>query len=300
MLDQATGYGGSLAKLVAVESAVPLLDEDWATIDVFIQETLSRQDFPYLLVVDYQGIIRGSNDAAQVNTKYVPHEATTLAARDARPRRAEVPSRRRAPRAGLHGARPFPVEGNRPDPPRSLRSPADRRRQSHARAARHPHARHEPGRGGRHVPSRASAGRSDPRPAQFARRARGTAATTTASPRSARTSSASCSPISTGRPPLWRSVMIPSHRALPRRRSSPLRALGWVAAALLVHGCATPPPARARAGAPGRGRKAAASSRATTTSRSWSVGARRHAGDARRSATSATRAGTGGSRSTTR
>ncbi len=36
--------------------------------------------------------------------------------------------------------------------------------------------------------------------------------------------------------------MIPSHRAPPRRRSSPLRALGWVAAALLVHGCATPPP----------------------------------------------------------
>ncbi len=82
MLDQATGYGGSLAKLVAVETAVPLLAEDWAAIDVFIQETLGRQDFPYLLVVDYQGIIRGSNDAAQVNTKYVPHDATTLAARD--------------------------------------------------------------------------------------------------------------------------------------------------------------------------------------------------------------------------
>jgi len=82
MLDQATGYGGSLAKLVAVETAVPLLAEDWAAIDVFIQETLSRQDFPYLLVVDHRGVIRGSNDPAQLNTQYVPKDAKTLPGHD--------------------------------------------------------------------------------------------------------------------------------------------------------------------------------------------------------------------------
>ena len=43
---------------------MPLLSEDWAAIDVFIQETLSRQDFPYLLVIDHAGIVRGSRDAA--------------------------------------------------------------------------------------------------------------------------------------------------------------------------------------------------------------------------------------------
>ena len=82
MLDQATGYGGSLAKLVAVQSAVPLLGEDWAAIDVFIQETQSRQEFPYLLVVDHRSVIRGSNDAAQVGTQYAPPEATPVLSHD--------------------------------------------------------------------------------------------------------------------------------------------------------------------------------------------------------------------------
>jgi serine/threonine-protein kinase len=75
MLDQATGYGGSLTKLVAVQTAVPLLGEDWAAIDVFIQETRSRQEFPYLLVVDHRGVIRGSSDAAQVGTQYAAPQA---------------------------------------------------------------------------------------------------------------------------------------------------------------------------------------------------------------------------------
>jgi eukaryotic-like serine/threonine-protein kinase len=78
MLDQATGYGGSLAKLVAVQTAVPLLGEDWAAIDVFIQETQSRQEFPYLLVVDHRGVIRGSNDPAQVGTQYAAPQATPM------------------------------------------------------------------------------------------------------------------------------------------------------------------------------------------------------------------------------
>jgi serine/threonine protein kinase/HAMP domain-containing protein len=72
MMDQVEGYGGSLAKLIATQNAVPLLSEDWAATDVFIQETLSRQDFNYILVVDHQGIIRGSNVAAQINQKYEP------------------------------------------------------------------------------------------------------------------------------------------------------------------------------------------------------------------------------------
>jgi eukaryotic-like serine/threonine-protein kinase len=82
MLDQATGYGGSLAKLVAVQTAVPLLGEDWAGIDVFIQETQSRQEFPYLLVVDHRSVIRGSNDPAQVGTTYKAREAKPMSSHD--------------------------------------------------------------------------------------------------------------------------------------------------------------------------------------------------------------------------
>ena len=59
MMDQVKGYGGSLAKFIATQNAVPLLSEDWAAIDVFIQETLGRQDFNYMMVVDHQGVIRG-------------------------------------------------------------------------------------------------------------------------------------------------------------------------------------------------------------------------------------------------
>jgi serine/threonine-protein kinase len=83
MLEQATGYGGSLAKLVAVQTAVPLLSEDWAAIDVFIQETQNRQEFPYLVVVDHKGVIRGSNDAKEVNAKYSPPDLKPMESHDA-------------------------------------------------------------------------------------------------------------------------------------------------------------------------------------------------------------------------
>ena len=56
--------------------------EDWAAIVVFIQETQSRQEFPYLLVVDHRGVIRGSSDAAQVGTQYKAPQATPMPAHD--------------------------------------------------------------------------------------------------------------------------------------------------------------------------------------------------------------------------
>ena len=82
MLDQVKSYGGSLAKLIATEMAVPLLSEDWASIDVFIQETTSRQNFNYLLVIDYQDVVRGSSEPALVNVKYTPPDAKPLASPD--------------------------------------------------------------------------------------------------------------------------------------------------------------------------------------------------------------------------
>ncbi len=69
MMDQVKGYGGSLAKFMATQNAVPLLSEDWAAIDVFIQDTIARQEFNYIIVMDDKGVIRGSNDANQINDK---------------------------------------------------------------------------------------------------------------------------------------------------------------------------------------------------------------------------------------
>ena len=66
----------------ATQNAVPLLSEDWAAIDVFIQETLSRQDFNYILVADDKGLVRGSNDTAQINEKFTLPNATEMTSRD--------------------------------------------------------------------------------------------------------------------------------------------------------------------------------------------------------------------------
>ncbi|MCL4763175.1 MAG: protein kinase, partial [Burkholderiales bacterium] len=82
MQDQAMEYGESLAKFMATQSAVPLLAEDWAAIEVFIQETLTRQSFPYLVVVDDQGAIRGSNDPREIGTKYQAPSGTPVATPD--------------------------------------------------------------------------------------------------------------------------------------------------------------------------------------------------------------------------
>ena len=83
MLDQVKDYGGSLAKFMATQNAVPLLSDDAAAMDVFVQETLGRQDFNHITVVDHQGIVRASNVAALVNAKYVAPTGTPLPSKDA-------------------------------------------------------------------------------------------------------------------------------------------------------------------------------------------------------------------------
>ncbi len=172
MLDQATGYGGSLTKLVAVQTAVPLLGEDWAAIDVFIQETQSRQEFPYLLVVDHRGIIRGSSDAAQVGTQYKAPQATPMPAHDPAVTVQSYRLRRQARGARLRHARPLSIEGDRQNPPRALRGAAHQGREPDARAADDPDDRHQRGGRGRHVSPCATSRRADPGVAQFAEGAR--------------------------------------------------------------------------------------------------------------------------------
>ncbi|MEO8506662.1 MAG: protein kinase [Betaproteobacteria bacterium] len=83
MMDQVKDYGGSLAKFTATQNAVPLLSEDWAAMDVFVQEALGRQEnFSYMNVVDHQGIVRASNVATDVNAKYAAPESTPVSSKD--------------------------------------------------------------------------------------------------------------------------------------------------------------------------------------------------------------------------
>ncbi|MEO5701252.1 MAG: protein kinase [Casimicrobiaceae bacterium] len=82
MMDQVKDYGGSLAKFMASQNAVPLLSEDWAAIEVFVQETASGQDFDRLLVIDHDGVIRGSKDPAQLGAKFTLQGASPLSSAD--------------------------------------------------------------------------------------------------------------------------------------------------------------------------------------------------------------------------
>jgi serine/threonine-protein kinase len=82
MQDQVMEYGESLAKFMATQSAVPLLAEDWAAIEVFIQETMTRQSFPYLVVIDDEGTVRGSNEPKEINSKYKPPQGQAVPSPD--------------------------------------------------------------------------------------------------------------------------------------------------------------------------------------------------------------------------
>ena len=61
---------------------MPLLSEDWAATEVFIAETIGRQDFNYIVVTDHQGLIRGTSSPARIGEKYTPPPATPVPTHD--------------------------------------------------------------------------------------------------------------------------------------------------------------------------------------------------------------------------
>ncbi len=79
LMGQVMGYGGSLAKFVATHSAEPVLGEDWVSLEVFIQETMSRQNFAYLEIIDHAGVVRASSAAKETGERYVERPGTAVA-----------------------------------------------------------------------------------------------------------------------------------------------------------------------------------------------------------------------------
>ncbi len=59
---QAIDSGSSLAKFIAVQAAVPVLGEDWITLEFFVQDASARETFDYLVVSDHQGIVRSATN----------------------------------------------------------------------------------------------------------------------------------------------------------------------------------------------------------------------------------------------
>lgn len=64
---QAIDSGVSLSKFVAVQAAIPVLSEDWVTLDSFVQDAVGRESFQYLVVSDHAQVVRVSSNAALVD-----------------------------------------------------------------------------------------------------------------------------------------------------------------------------------------------------------------------------------------
>jgi len=68
--EQMNQFGNSLVKFVAGESAIPLLSEDWVSIELFVQEASQRQKFAYLTIIDHDGTVRGASNSKEIGKSY--------------------------------------------------------------------------------------------------------------------------------------------------------------------------------------------------------------------------------------
>lgn len=78
MTAQAVDSGVSFARFIAIETAVPLLSEDWISLETFIKEAAGRDTFSYLVVTDRQGVVRGASNPDLVGQQYAPNPSTRL------------------------------------------------------------------------------------------------------------------------------------------------------------------------------------------------------------------------------
>ena len=78
MTEQAVDSGAAFAKFIAIETAVPLLSEDWISLETFIAEASSRDTFNYLIVADRDGVIRGASNDQMVGQQFESHQNATV------------------------------------------------------------------------------------------------------------------------------------------------------------------------------------------------------------------------------
>jgi serine/threonine-protein kinase len=78
MTKQAVDSGASFAKFISTETAIPILSEDWISLETFIGDAASRDTFSYLIVTDRAGLVRGASDVSLVGKMYLPNENAEL------------------------------------------------------------------------------------------------------------------------------------------------------------------------------------------------------------------------------
>lgn len=70
LTQQAIDSGIAFSNFVAVQSAIPVLSEDWATLESFAADAAARDSFEYLVVSDHEGIIRVASDDTLVGENW--------------------------------------------------------------------------------------------------------------------------------------------------------------------------------------------------------------------------------------
>ncbi|MEM9620598.1 MAG: protein kinase [Pseudomonadota bacterium] len=67
---QAIDSGISLGNFVAVQAAVPVLSEDWITLESFVEDASNRKSFAYLVVADHEGVVRSATQSELVGGRW--------------------------------------------------------------------------------------------------------------------------------------------------------------------------------------------------------------------------------------
>ncbi|MGB7989292.1 MAG: protein kinase [Candidatus Methylophosphatis roskildensis] len=81
MIGQVVDYGASLSRFIASQSAVPMLSEDWVSLDVFVQAVMKGQNFHAITVIDREGVVRAASDAAMAGQAHGKPAGESLGAR---------------------------------------------------------------------------------------------------------------------------------------------------------------------------------------------------------------------------
>lgn len=82
MVNQVIDSGAALARFIAAQNAVAALSDDWVSVDVSLQEIMKTGDFQSITVIDREGVVRASSDAARVGLAYAPLPSKPVADRE--------------------------------------------------------------------------------------------------------------------------------------------------------------------------------------------------------------------------
>jgi sensor histidine kinase regulating citrate/malate metabolism len=74
LTQQVIDGGISLGTVIAVQAAIPVLGEDWATLESFLGDAAIANSFHYVTVSDHAGVVRVASDRTLVGTSWNPEQ----------------------------------------------------------------------------------------------------------------------------------------------------------------------------------------------------------------------------------